>query len=189
LAALGDTATPAVNVPTPDPFAWIAQDAARTVSRVAGVAALILIVTIQALAPALTTDVAPFGIVSLQLATSEAAAARIVASWDGRALAIAVFGHGLDLALPFAYAIGIGAAARVRALRSTAAIPAARLAAWSAIVAASLDLIENVAMAVTLLIGASWASVIVTLAAAVPKWASLTLAVGALGVAALRARV
>jgi len=189
VAALGDTAAPPVSAPTPDPFGWITQDAARTVSRVAGLAALALIVTIQALTPSLITEAAPFGIISLQLATSEVAADRIVASWEGLPLAVAAFGHGLDLVLPFAYAIAIGAAARVRALRSISAIPAARLAAWSAIVAASLDLIENVAMAVTLLIGASWASVIVTLAAAVPKWASLTLAVGALGFAALRARV
>jgi hypothetical protein len=177
-----------MNTPAPDPFAWIAAEAARTVSRVAGLAALILIVAIQVLTPALVTESAPYGIVSLQLATSEAAAARMVASWEGRALAVAAFGHGLDTVLPFAYAIGIGAAARVRALRTPAALPAARLAAWSAIVAASLDLVENIAMAVTLLAGASWASVIVTLAAAVPKWASLSLAAGALGVAALRAR-
>jgi hypothetical protein len=177
-----------VSGPAPDPFAWIAADAARTVSRVAGVAALLLIATIQALTPALVTEAAPLGIVSLQLATSEASAARIVASWEGLPLALAAFGHGLDLVLPVAYAIGIGAAARVRALRSPAALPAARLAAWAAIVAASLDLVENVAMAVTLLVGASWASVIVTLAAAVPKWVSLTLAVLALAVAALRAR-
>ncbi len=189
MVAMAVTAPSVVNAPTPDPFAWIAPDAARAVSRAAGLAALVLIVTIQVLTPTLRTEAAPLGIVSLQLATSQTAADGMLASWDGRPLVIAAFSHGLDTVLPFAYAIGIGAAARVRALRSRSAVPAARLAAWSAIVAASLDLVENAAMAVTLLAGASWASVIVTLAAAVPKWASLTLAVGALGVAALRARV
>jgi hypothetical protein len=188
MGALADTAPSAVNAPTPDPFAWIAPDAARAVSRAAGLAALVLIVTIQVLTPTLRTEAAPLGIVSLQLATSQTSAAGMVASWDGRPLVIAAFSHGLDTVLPFAYAIGIGAAARVRAQRSRAAVPAARLAAWSAIVAASLDLVENTAMAITLLSGASWASVIVTLAAAVPKWASLTLAVAVLGVAAVRAR-
>jgi hypothetical protein len=189
MAPLGDTSERLVNGPAPDPFDWIDADASRAVSRVAGVVALLLIVTIQVLTPALITTAAPLGVVSLQLATTQAAAAAIVASWEGVPLAVAAFGHGLDLALPFAYAIAIGAAARVRGLRAPRAIPAARLAAWAGIVAAGLDLIENVAMAVTLLAGASWASVIVTLAAAVPKWVSLSLAVAALGVAARRARV
>jgi hypothetical protein len=188
MAALGDPAASGVSTPADDPFSWIAEGSARTVARIAGGVALVLIVLIQALTPALMTDAAPFGIVSLQLATSQAAAARIVASWEGGALAVATFSHGLDTVLPFAYALGIGAAARVRGLRSPAAVPAARLAAWSVLVAAATDLVENVAMAVTLLVGASWASVIVTLAAAVPKWTSLALAVGALAVASLRAR-
>jgi len=185
---VGDTPGGAVNPPVEDPFSWIAADAARTVSRVAGVVAVSLIVLIQVLAPTLVTDAAPYGMVSLQMATSQEQAARIVASWQGAPLAVAAFSHGLDLVLPVAYALAIGAAARVRALRAPLAIPAARLAAWSVLVAAATDLVENTAMAVTMLAGASWASVIVTLSAAVPKWASLALAVGALGVAAVRAR-
>jgi hypothetical protein len=185
---VGDTAASVVNAPAEDPFAWIAADSARAVSRIAGLVAVTLIILIQVLAPTLATDAAPYGIVSLQLATSQEAAARIVASWEGTALAVAAFSHGLDLVLPLAYALGIGAAARVRALRAPAAVPAARLAAWSVLVAAATDLVENIAMAATILVGASWASVIVTLVAAVAKWASLTLAVGALGVATLRAR-
>jgi hypothetical protein len=177
-----------VNGPAEDPFSWIAAGSARNVSRFAGAAALLLIVGIQVLSASLITPAAPLGIVSLQLATSQEAAARIVASWEGSALAVAAFGHGLDLVLPVAYALAIGAAARVRALLAPAAVPSARLAAWSVLVAAGTDLVENIAMAVTLLAGASWASVIVTLAAAVPKWAALALAVGALAVAALRAR-
>jgi hypothetical protein len=171
-----------------DPFGWVTAASARTVSRVAGVLTVLLMLTIQLLSPALTTPPAPLGIGSLQLATSPASAAAIVASWDGPALGIAALTHGLDLVLPFAYALAIGAAARVRGLRSVAARRPARFAGWSVVVAAATDQVENVAMAVTLLGRVSLASVLVTLAAAALKWSALALALAALAVAAVRAR-
>jgi hypothetical protein len=171
-----------------DPFAWVTAASARTVSRAAGVLTVVLMLTIQSLAPALTTPLAPLGIGSLQLATSPASAAAIVASWDGPALGIAALTHGIDLVLPFAYALAIGAAARVRGLRSVAARRPARFAGWSAVVAAATDQIENVAMAVTLLGRVSPASVLVTLVAAALKWSALVLALVSLAVAAVRAR-
>jgi hypothetical protein len=171
-----------------DPFAWIAAGATRSVARIAGGVTLTLILAIQLLGPPLRTDAAPFGIVSLQLATSEAQATAIVASWTGTSLGVAALTHGLDLLLPFAYALAIGAAARSRALVSASALAPARLAGWAAVLAAATDQIENAAMAATILGRISTGGVLVTLGAAAVKWATLALAVGALALAARRAR-
>jgi hypothetical protein len=165
----------------------------RTLARVAGMTAVVVFVGLAVLGAPLRTGAAPLGIVSLQLATSPAAADAVVAAWTGHMLVRAALLHGADFLLPVAYATAIMLAARLLAARQPSSPrghgrSATTLAGGSALLAAIADQTENVAMAVTLLAGSSWASVLVTLAAAVVKFAALPLALGALGVAAVRAR-
>lgn len=136
----------------------------------------------------LRTDAAPFGIVSLQFAASPAAAERMLASWSAVPRARLLWAHGLDLVLPFAYAIAIAGAARRFAAMARRGRALAAFAAGAAITAAVADQVENIAMGFTILAGASWPSVLITLVAAIAKSTMLVVAIGATAGVARSAR-
>jgi len=159
----------------------------RLVARTAGVLALALLATIGFLAGPLRSDVAPLGIVSLQLAGSPEVASSILTSWSAVPDARILWAHGLDLVLPVTYAFAIGSAATAIADTSRRAAPSASISAGSGLVAAAADQVENLAMLVTLVRGPGWGSVLLTLASAIVKFAALACALAALGVAAATA--
>lgn len=170
------------------PFGRVPAGAREPVVRAAGAAALVLLATILVLGAPLRTPATPLGIVSLQFATSPAAAEAMLTAWEGVARTRLGWAHGLDLVLPVAYAVWVGTFATVLSVRSARAAGPSSLAAGAVLVAAVADQVENVAMAVTLLVGPSWGSVLLTLVAATVKSATLVAALGALAAAVLRAR-
>jgi hypothetical protein len=170
------------------PFARIRVSRRRAVQRATTLATVGLLAAIVALGLPLRTIDAPLGLVSLQLAASPDVAAGMLDSWDTVARYRVLLTHGLDLLLPFLYALAVGTAATRAAAGVPAAGPAAQVAAGAVIVAAIADQIENIAMAFTILVAPSWGSVLVTLASATVKFATLALALGALGFAVQQAR-
>jgi hypothetical protein len=97
----------------------------------------------------LTTPVAPQGIVSLELAGTEANARTIIQSWDAAAREHAVFSVWLDylFLLTYSTAISLGclwAASQVRERRWLASV--GLYLAWLQWLAALLDAIENVGL-------------------------------------------
>ena len=158
------------------------------VLRAAGIATLALVVAIELLGAPLRNAQAPLGIVSLQLAASPAVAEAILTSWASIPRSRLLWTHGLDLLLPVAYATLVVAIASRAADRTSVAAHAAGIAGVAGIVAACADQIENLAMALTILTTPSWGSVLVTLVAAVVKFATLALALAALGAALWSAR-
>lgn len=107
------------------------------------------IVINRLMAGPLTTPAAPYGIVSLELAGTEANARAILDSWDAAAQAQALFGVTLDylFLLTYSTAISLGcvwAAALVRERRWLAR--AGLYLAWLQWLAALFDAIENVGL-------------------------------------------
>lgn len=170
------------------PFARVPEVRRRAVQFSATALAIGLLIAIGVLGTPLRGGPAPFGLVSLQLAAAPDVADAMLDAWSGVPRARVLWTHGLDLALPFAYALAIGTAATRAADRAVSAAPSAQVAAGAVLVAAVADQVENLAIAVSLLASPSWASVLLTLAAATVKSATLALAVIALGVALARAR-
>jgi len=171
------------------PFARVPAHRRSTLARSSAIGALLLFVVIGWLGAPLRGDVTPFGIVSLQFAASPDVAASMSDAWTEVPRARLLWAHALDLLFPVAYASAIGLTATGLAQVSRAAGPAAAVAAGSALVAAVADQLENGAMLVTLLRGPGWGSVLVTLAAAMVKFAALALALGALATAYRNARI
>ena len=162
------------------PFELVPMHRRMPLARAFAVAALTFLILITVLSAPLRGDVAPLGIVSLQVAGSPEVAAAILDSWAAVPRARLLWAHGLDHVFPFAYAGAIGLAAATISGRSRSAVPASAVAAGGALVAAVADQVENLAMWVTILQEPGWASVLVTLAAATVKFAALALALGAL---------
>ena len=148
----------------------------RNIQRAATLVTLVLVGIIIMLGLPLWTEAAPFGIVSLQFATSPASADAMLDSWSSVATSRLLWAHGLDLLLPVAYAVAISAAA----MRAAPTDRVAGVAVASAFVAALADQIENVAMAITILGSPSWTGVLATLVAATVKSALLLIALVAL---------
>lgn len=135
--------------------------------RRAVVATALLFAAITVLGLPLRTDVAPLGVVSLQLAPTVDAAAAVLTSWADVPRPWLLVAHGLDVLLPLAYAGTIVLAARRHGSRS-----AARLA----VAAALADQVENLLMLRTILDGPTTTLVGVTLLAATVKWTALVIA-------------
>ena len=147
--------------------------------RVAVLTTVGLLVIINVLGLPLRTDVAPLGIVSLQLATSVEHAGAILASWVDVPTARILGAHGLDVLLPVAYAVAIG---------SVASRLGAGRAAIAAVIAAVADQVENAAMAATIVSAPTAVVVRITLVAAVVKWTTLAVALVLLGRASVSVR-
>ena len=170
------------------PFARVPATHRRAVQHASTAVAVVVFITITVLGLPLRTDEAQLGIVSLQLAASPDVAARMLDSWASVARSRVLWTHGLDLVLPFAYALAVGTAATRAAARVASVGPSAQVAVGAVLVAAFADQVENVAMGLTILGVPSWGSVLVTLASATIKFATLAVAIGALGVTLQRAR-
>ncbi|MBU0512255.1 MAG: hypothetical protein KKD28_05190 [Chloroflexi bacterium] len=102
----------------------------------------------------MNTEAAPYGVISFEVAGSVARAGQILASWDAVARERAAFGLGLDfLFIPvYALTISLGCVMAADVLRRHAwplASPGAVLI-WGVFLAALLDVIENIALTITL---------------------------------------
>ena len=170
------------------PFARVPAAYRRAVQHTSTAVAVGLLIAITVLGLPLRTDAAPLGLVSLQFAASPDVAARMLDSWVSVLRSRVLWTHGLDLVLPFAYALAVGTAATRAAARAASVGPSAQIAAGAVLVAAIMDQVENVAMVLTILDAPSWGSVLITLASATIKFATLVVAIGALGVTLQRAR-
>jgi hypothetical protein len=111
---------------------------------------LLLIVVFGVTGAPLTTEAAPYGVVSFELAGSVENMHRILNSWDTNTQLRAAFGLGLDYVfMPvYAFAIAFGCGIAFRALQRNR-WPLAKygnLLAWGVILAALLDVIENIAL-------------------------------------------
>lgn len=138
-------------------------------------------VVLGAIGAPLTTDAAPLGVLSFELAGTPARAAAILASWDGPARAAAGWVQLLDTGFPVAYAqLGRALAARYTSAPER----------WSiaCVVAGVLDAaVENVALDVILWTDAPTATTVgIATAAAAVKVGLLAAALGAVGVGAVR---
>lgn len=157
----------------------------------AALAACVLMGAFQWLGAATMSEAAPFGLVSLQLAAAPVDAQTIVDGWVGAARTAAIRAHAVDLVLPFAYGTALLAAGRALATGRAAGTPSARWArraGVAGVAAAAFDQVENVAMGLTLLDGATSGRTLVTVAAAAAKWGLLAVAVGALATIRWRCR-
>ncbi len=170
------------------PFARVPAARRRAVQHASTAVTVGLLVVITVLGLPLRTDAAPLGLVSLQLAASPEVAAGMLESWASILRSRVLWAHGLDLVLPFAYALAVGTAATGASARVASVGPSAQIAAGAVLVAAIADQVENVAMGLTILSAPSWGSMLVTLASATIKFATLAVALGALVVTLQRAR-
>lgn len=165
-----------------------------TPARIAVLATLVAVavmVAIQTIGAATVTVAAPLGLVSLQFTLDPGAAQAIVDSWVGSARTAALQAHALDVVLPCAYGTAVLAAGRALAVGRAAGTDAARTARRAGllgVVAAVLDQIENAAMAVTLLDGASTGATLVTVVAAASKWGLLAASLAGLALVGWRTR-
>ncbi len=171
------------------PFERVPAHRRSSLARASAIVALALFVVITWLGAPLHGEVAPLGIVSLQVAASPDVAASILDSWAEVPRARLLWSHALDLLFPVAYAGAIGLSAAALAQLSRPASLAAAVTAGSVLVAAGADQLENVAMFVTLLRGPGWGSVLVTLAAATVKFSAFALALSALAITYRNARI
>ncbi len=117
---------------------------------------IVLLVVFAVTGAPLTTEAAPYGVVSFELAGSLQTAAEILASWDANAQLRAAFGLGLDYLFMVVYAstiaLGTGMAARTLRRRGWPLARWSEVVAWGVILAALLDAVENIAL-LTLLWG------------------------------------
>jgi hypothetical protein len=115
---------------------------------------VLLMVVFWLTGTSLTTDAAPYGIVSFELAGSVENAAAILGSWDADAKIRAAFSLGFDFLFMAAYAstiaFGCGMASRVLQQSGWPFAGWGNLLAWGVIFAAILDGIENIALIVLL---------------------------------------
>ncbi len=133
-----------------------------------------LLIAEQITGAPLTTDAAPSGIVSFELAGALPVAQSILASWDATARVYAGLNLGLDFLFIAAYAscIGLGCVlvARNLARQSTRVASIGSVLAWALWLAALLDCIENYAL-IQLLLGSQQAAfAAIAQMCAVPKF-------------------
>lgn len=163
------------------PFSWIPE---RHHGRLLAVLALLLAGLTAALAwigAPLVTAAAPQGIVSFELAGSEATARAILASWTPAQRERAQLCQGLDGLYLFVYPALLSLACVRVAGSASGFARVARATAWAVLAAAPLDAVENLALVQLLLSGPSegWAQL--ARACAVPKFALVGLGCGVAG--------
>ena len=98
----------------------------------------------------LTTDAAPYGVVSFELAGTAEISQQILSSWDANTQLRAAFGLGLDFLFMAVYAstiaFGCGMAAQVLRRSGWPLSRWGNLLSWGVILAALLDIVENIAL-------------------------------------------
>ena len=115
---------------------------------------ILLMVCLNVVGSPLTTKVAPYGIISFELAGNVTRANQILASWDHNAQLHAAFSLGFDYVFLLAYSTTIGLAcvwtARILHDRDWPLEKMGIPLAWGQWLAAVLDAIENIALLVML---------------------------------------
>lgn len=113
---------------------------------------ILLIVVFGITGAPLTTEAAPYGVVSFELAGTVENMHRILSSWDVDTQLRAAFGLGLDYLFMVVYAstiaFGCGIVARVLQRGSWPLARWGNLLAWGVILAALLDVVENIALTI-----------------------------------------
>jgi len=140
-------------------------------------AALIVVTVILSswltvLGVAVTTDAAPDGIVTFELARTADAARLILDSWDARAREAAMLLQGVDFLFLVAYPLSFSLAA-VRLGRRLGGRwqGIGVFLSWAVLLAAPLDLVENLALIRQIEFGANDTAAWLAWACAVPKFA------------------
>ena len=142
------------------PYRWLSekQQSAFFVALALMTVALTVILNVQG--QPLRTEAAPLGIVSFELAGSQAEAQRIFASWGAPGRTVAGVNLGADFLYLVVYPLAIGLGCVLIAQRL--ALRYSRLAglgialAWLLLLAGALDAVENVAL-IRVLLGAQQA--------------------------------
>lgn len=116
-----------------------------------GLTVLLMVVFAVTGAP-LTTEAAPYGVVSFELAGSVENSQNILNSWEADAQIRAAFGLGLDYLFMVVYAstiaFGCGMTARILDRNGWPFSRLGTLLSWGVILAALLDAIENLALTI-----------------------------------------
>jgi hypothetical protein len=116
---------------------------------------LLLIIIFGISGASLTTEAAPYGVVSFELAGSLENMQQILTSWNVNTQLRAAFGLGLDYLFMVVYAstiaFGCGIAAQVLQRSHWPLAGLGNILAWSVILAALLDVVENVALTMIIL--------------------------------------
>ena len=98
----------------------------------------------------LTTEAAPYGVVSFEFAGTVEQVEKILESWDKAAQLRAAFGLGLDFLFLVVYAstiaFGCGMAAGVLKRSEWPLSGLGNLLSWAVVLAALLDIVENIAL-------------------------------------------
>jgi hypothetical protein len=173
----------------PQPFGWLSPDAQRRTLVVLGIIVVALGLALDWIGRPLRTEAAPAAIISFELARTPEAAADIVASWNAipDAPAAARTSLWLDYLFLLAYPAWLSlvcvAVARHSPQRSAAF---GAVCAWTVLMAAPLDALENAALLQVLSEPATpWP--LLAWWCAVPKFALVILALGYIALAGPRA--
>jgi len=154
------------------PFGWIAPQRRGRAFLALLALTFALSLWLTALGAPLQTDAAPNGIVSFELARTEAGARAILDSWDAPAREAAMLVQGVDFLYLLAYPAAFSLAAillgrRIGGRWQSAAQPLA----WAMWLAAPLDAVENLALIEQLRAGPSAGAAWLAWACAIPKFA------------------
>lgn len=141
---------PSIRILSRHPFKFIPSEWwPRFVWPLLGLTLLLMIVFGITGAP-LTTEAAPYGVVSFELAGTVETMEQILSSWDADTQLRAAFGLGLDFLFMLLYAstiaFGCGMASRVLKSSGWPLASWGNLLSWAVILAAVLDIIENIAL-------------------------------------------
>jgi len=137
-----------------NPFSFIPTDMQKRLFWPLLALTLVLMIVFSITGAPLNTEAAPYGVISFELAGSLERVNTIFASWDAAARERAAFGLGLDyFFIPvYATAIALGCALASRSLKARQ-WPLESLGAiisWGLLLAGLLDIIENIALTITL---------------------------------------
>lgn len=141
------------------PFEVVTPEKRKRIFWLTLAASLVLLLVFNTTGAPLITSAAPMGIVSFELAGAPERAQAMLNAWDMSARLIAAFGLGIDYLFMVTYSMSISMAGLMaaEALRRCN-WPLAQLGgplAWGQLLAALLDAVENVALMVILLGGAT----------------------------------
>lgn len=140
------------------PFEWLSEPGQKRAFIAWVVLTLVVMVILQVLGGPLTTDAAPMGIISFELAGELSKAHGMLASWGQEGQVYAGLNLGLDYLFMLAYAtaIGLGCVLVSRAWAKKAAFVAwvGAVLSWVLWLAALLDAVENYAL-IRLLLGST----------------------------------
>ena len=170
------------------PFCWLPEASLRVMFFGSMVLTAILMAAIFATNAPLQNPAAPMGIVSLQLAGSQAVAEAILASWGPVAQRWAILNLVIDYPYLLAYAttLGLGCVLIARRLQGPSRIAAVGVwVAWGVLGAALLDAVGNAALLCLLLGDLREGWVVLAFWCAVPKYALVLAALLYLGIGGL----